>query len=234
MKRPNNSNIIEENEQLKQKAQFLTLHKNYKGVIECYKKIAKNFKIEEKTEKNVSAKNNLKCNLKYIKKLIKDLRTVSNSFNEILPKDIDFLFKDLQDSYYFFEDIDIKDDDFLEQDDIFECLDINVDVSFEQDDKFGIPKKNCWKEIEPIIHKWFDTNHILINGINYMKDLSDSGVSLKNDDGTTITEMQLKRFLEEKKFETSFKKDILKFYYEKMHKTQAFSCPKGFYSIFKS
>ena len=144
MKRPNNSKLIEENEQHKQKAQFLSLHKNYKEVIECYKKIAKNFKIEEKTVKNVSAKNNLKCNLKYIKKLIKDLRTVSNSFNEILPKDIDFLFKDLQDSYYFFEDIDIKDDDFLEQDDIFECLDINVDVSFEQDDKFGIPKKNCY------------------------------------------------------------------------------------------
>ena len=144
MKRPNNSNLIEENEQHKQKAQFLTLHKNYKEVIECYKKIAKNFKIEEKTEKNVSAKNNLKCNLKYIKKLIKDLRTVSNSFNEILLKDKDFLFKDLQDSYYFFEDLDIKDDDFLEQDDIFEGFDINVDVSFEQDDKFGIPKKNCY------------------------------------------------------------------------------------------
>ena len=142
MTRLKNSNLIEVNEQFKQKAQFLTLHKNYKEVIECYKKIAKNFKIEEKTVKNVSAKNNLKCNLKYIKKLIKDLRTVSNSSNEILQKEKDFLFKDLQDSYYVFEDI--KDDDFLEQDDIFEGLDINVEVCFEQDDKFGIPKKNCY------------------------------------------------------------------------------------------
>ena len=51
MKRPNNSKLIEENEQHKQKAQFLTLHKNYKEVIECYKKIAKNFKIEYKYKK---------------------------------------------------------------------------------------------------------------------------------------------------------------------------------------
>ena len=161
MKRPNNSNLIEENEQHKQKAQFLTLHKNYKEVIECYNKIAKNVKIERKIEKEVAAKRSLKSKLKRIKKTIKDLKTVSDSFNGILSKEKDFFFKDLQEYYYFFENVDINHDDH-EEDGIFENLD-NVEVDFEQFGSYNIvsyenkfdkllalndelvnPKKNCY------------------------------------------------------------------------------------------
>ena len=49
MKKTNNSNLIEENERYKQMAQHLTSNKNYRGVIKCYEKIAKNIKIEKKT-----------------------------------------------------------------------------------------------------------------------------------------------------------------------------------------
>ena len=38
MKKTNNSNLIEENERYKQKAQYLTLDKNYREVINCYEK----------------------------------------------------------------------------------------------------------------------------------------------------------------------------------------------------
>lgn len=44
----NNSNLIEENELYKQKAQYLPSNKNYREVINCYEKIAKNIKIEKK------------------------------------------------------------------------------------------------------------------------------------------------------------------------------------------
>lgn len=85
MKKTNISKLIEENERYKQKAQFLTSHKNYREVINCYKKINKNIKIEQKADE--TSKSLLKSRLKNIKKLIKKLKTLLNSLNKIFMDD---------------------------------------------------------------------------------------------------------------------------------------------------
>jgi len=144
MKRPNIFNLIEENEQHKQKAQLLTSNRNYREVIKCYEKIAKNIKIEKKAEEDKASKSLLKSKLKKIKTLIKILKTVLNSLNEIFSNDKYFFFKDIQDTYYFFENSDISDDICIEPVDTFESLDINIDVCIEQDDVFRTPKKICY------------------------------------------------------------------------------------------
>ena len=96
MKRQNNSNWVEENERYMQKAQSLTLNKNYREAIKCYEKIAKNLKIEKKAEEDKTSKILLKSKLKKIKKLIKNLNAVASTLNEIFSNDKDYLFKDLQ------------------------------------------------------------------------------------------------------------------------------------------
>ncbi len=144
MKRLNNSNLIEENEHFKQKAQSLTSNRNYREVIKCYEKIAKNFKIEKKAEEDKTSKSLLKSNLKKIKTLIKILKIVLNSLNEIFSEDKYYFFKDIQDTYYLFENLDISDDVCIEQVDTFENLDINDDVCIEHVDIFQTPKKNCY------------------------------------------------------------------------------------------
>jgi len=140
MKRPFKFNLTEENEHHKQKAQFLTSNRNYREVINCYENIAKNIKIEKKAEEDKASKNLLKSKLYKIKKLIKDLKTVSNASNEFFSSDKYFLFKDLQESYYLFENLGSYDDIFTEQ------------IYTEQDEIFQIresenrttPNKNCY------------------------------------------------------------------------------------------
>jgi len=86
-------------------------------------------------------------------------------------------------------------------------------------------KTNTWEEIESIIHKWFDTNHILSWSIKYINELNENGISFNTQNGNSITVEQVAKFLEEKDFIENVKKDILKHYYEKMHQTYTFSCP---------
>ncbi len=111
----NNFNFFRENEYYKQKAETFALNKNYREVINCYEKIAKNIKIEKKAEENKTSKRLLKSRLKKIKKLVKDLITVSSASNEIFSNDKYFLFKDLQDSYCLFENFDLSDEIYTEQ-----------------------------------------------------------------------------------------------------------------------
>ncbi|KKN41753.1 hypothetical protein LCGC14_0720220 [marine sediment metagenome] len=86
-------------------------------------------------------------------------------------------------------------------------------------------KNNTWDVIEPIIHKWFDTNHILSWSIKYINELNEKGISFNTQNGNVITVEQVAKFLEEKDFSENVKRDILKHYYEKMHQTHTFSCP---------
>ena len=137
MKRPYKSNLTEENEHHKQKAQYLTSNRNYREVINCYENIAKNIKIEKKAEEDKASKNLLKSKLYKIKKLIKILKTVLNSLNEIFSSDKYFFFKDIQDTYYVFENLEITDDVYIGRDDLFENLDIREDI-------FQNQKKNCY------------------------------------------------------------------------------------------
>jgi len=60
MKKTNNFNLLKQNEQYKQKAQNLTSNKNYRDVIKCYEKIAKNIKIEKKAEEYKNSKSLIK------------------------------------------------------------------------------------------------------------------------------------------------------------------------------
>ncbi len=118
MNKQNNSNWVEENKILKQRAQDLTIDKNYSEAIKCYEKIAKNIKIEKKAEHDRMSKFILKFKLKGIKILIKDLNAVTNALNNISSNDKHYFFKDLQETYHFSEEFDIREDIYSEQDDL--------------------------------------------------------------------------------------------------------------------
>lgn len=113
MKKTNNSNLREENELYKQKAQLLTSNKHYREVIACYEKIAKNTKIEKKAEEDEKKKFLLKSRLRQIKKLIKNLKIIVNMLNETFSIDRYYFFKDFQDSHYLFEQLDLIDDVYI-------------------------------------------------------------------------------------------------------------------------
>ncbi len=135
----NNSNLIEENELYKQKAQYLSSNKNYREVINCYEKIAKNGKIEIKAEKDEKSKFLLKSKVKRIKKLIKNLKVI-NALDEMFSADVHYLSKDFQDSYYWLEQLNLDEDEDVEYENISRTREGEISSAREE-----TPKKNCYK-----------------------------------------------------------------------------------------
>ena len=140
MKKTNNFNLLKQNEQYKQKAQYLTSNKNYRDVINCYEKIAKNIKIEKKSEKDAKSKFLLKSKVKRIKKLIKNLKIIINTLDESFSADVHYLFKDYQDNYYWFEVLSLDEEEDIEYEDVSRTRE-DESISAKEE----TPKKNCYK-----------------------------------------------------------------------------------------